>query len=322
MALKGAQGDLQHHDSSNRMKMLNQVEQSLLTHVQNGMVDIKLQKRQTLLKEKKDDMIKMMQDGKDVHSNIIMPVYEKDERLKIYRERNKPPSSIYYEVGYDGPITTSEPKVRNKHYRKFYIDELENNKQIFFRHPFITSEIKRGQSRGLQKGLLDLLLGFNTDESGFKSNEQIVGNFKGHVHVYNQKSDEEYETSKAKVMKKIQEQISAISELKNERPFPFDIFNLSTAEERDKMKQELINMDIYSEDLDRFLMDQKYLKMLTYQLQNPQDCVVRLYMLEGFDFASRDIGSFSDPYLKIRQGKQVISKRDDYQLDETNPKFH
>ena len=73
-----------------------------------------------------------------------MPEYEKDTRLKIFREKNKPPASIYYEVGYDGPITLNEPKTRNKHYRKFYIDELENNKQIFFRKPFTTLGIKWG----------------------------------------------------------------------------------------------------------------------------------------------------------------------------------
>ena len=57
-----------------------------------------------------------------------MPEYEKDARLKIFREKNKPPSSIYYEVGYDGAVTDKEPVVRNKHYRKYYVDELENNK--------------------------------------------------------------------------------------------------------------------------------------------------------------------------------------------------
>ena len=45
-------------------------------------------------------------------------------------------------------------------------------------------------------------------------------------------------------------------------------------------------------------------------------------MLEGFDFASRDIGSFSDPYLIVSCGKLKFSERDNYQLDEPNPKFY
>lgn len=44
-------------------------------------------------------------------------------------------------------------------------------------------------------------------------------------------------------------------------------------------------------------------------------------MLEGFDFAQRDIGSFSDPYLKIKCGAKKFNERDNYQLDEPNPKF-
>ena len=51
-------------------------------------------------------------------------------------------------------------------------------------------------------------------------------------------------------------------------------------------------------------------------------CVVRLYVLEGYDFAQRDIGSFSDPYLKIRCGAKKYNERDHYQLDEPNPKFN
>jgi len=116
-----------------------------------------------------------MQEGKDVHSNIIMPVYEKDTRLKIFRERNKPPSSIYYEVGYDGPITNAEPAVRNKHYRKYYVDELENNRQIFFRKTFSNIDVKRGQSRGLRKGLLDMLFSPDVDNAGFKTDSKVVG---------------------------------------------------------------------------------------------------------------------------------------------------
>jgi hypothetical protein len=41
-------------------------------------------------------------------------------------------------------------------------------------------------------------------------------------------------------------------------------------------------------------------------------CLVRLYVLEGFDLAQRDIGSFSDPYLKIKCGAKKFNERDNY----------
>ncbi len=41
-------------------------------------------------------------------------------------------------------------------------------------------------------------------------------------------------------------------------------------------------------------------------------CLVRVYFLEGFSFAQRDIGSFSDPYLKVICGKKEYNDRDNY----------
>lgn len=40
--------------------------------------------------------------------------------------------------------------------------------------------------------------------------------------------------------------------------------------------------------------------------------IVRVYMIEGFDLASRDIGSDSDPYLIIRCGNKIYNERESY----------
>jgi len=45
-------------------------------------------------------------------------------------------------------------------------------------------------------------------------------------------------------------------------------------------------------------------------------------MIKGYDFASRDIGSASDPYLIVTCGDQVVNERDNYQDDEPNPIFN
>jgi Ca2+-dependent lipid-binding protein len=49
--------------------------------------------------------------------------------------------------------------------------------------------------------------------------------------------------------------------------------------------------------------------------------VVRVYMIEGFELASRDIGGYSDPYLILKMGQKVFNERKNYILDEPNPKF-
>ena len=45
-------------------------------------------------------------------------------------------------------------------------------------------------------------------------------------------------------------------------------------------------------------------------------------MVEAFDLASRDNGSPSDPYLYITCNNKIVNERDNYQLDEPNPKFY
>ena len=61
-----------------------------------------------------------------------------------------------------------------------------------------------------------------------------------------------------------------------------------------------------------FLVQRSYAGLLQGQLATPQDCMVRLYLLEGFDFASRDIGSASDPYMVVRCGSASFNGRDKY----------
>ena len=49
---------------------------------------------------------------------------------------------------------------------------------------------------------------------------------------------------------------------------------------------------------------------------------MRLYLLSGFNFASRDIGSASDPYMIVKCGNRTYNLRDKYQLDEPCPVFN
>jgi len=67
----------------------------------------------------------MKSQGEEVFKNILYPKYQFDERLKINREVNKPPSTLYFELGYNETHPT-DPKLEKKHYRRYYDDELEN----------------------------------------------------------------------------------------------------------------------------------------------------------------------------------------------------
>ena len=61
------------------------------------------------------------------------------KRLKINREHKMPPLSIYQAIGYNENADDNK-----KHYRRFYVDELENNKEIFSKSPFTQCDIERG----------------------------------------------------------------------------------------------------------------------------------------------------------------------------------
>jgi len=61
---------------------------------------------------------------------------------------------------------------------------------------------------------------------------------------------------------------------------------------------------------------------LATRLNSVSKCKVRLYLLEGFNFAQRDAFSPSDPYLFIQCGKTEFNEQKNYQLDTSSPKFY
>jgi len=95
--------------------------------------------------------------------------------------------------------------VTNLHYRKFFEDELENDKSLFPEpdEPFIRIPIKRGQSRGLQKSWFSFIAPDKVDESGEVSNEKIVGYFKGRVRVSNAEETKKFAAEKQARMNEI-----------------------------------------------------------------------------------------------------------------------
>ena len=72
--------------------------------------------------------------------NVFMPTYKHDERLKVHREVDFPPDSIFMGLGWD-----PEAESKKKHYRRYYPDELENITDVMpVPTPFDSFDIKRG----------------------------------------------------------------------------------------------------------------------------------------------------------------------------------
>ena len=100
------------------------------------------------------------------------------------------------------------------------------------------------------------------------------------------------------------------------------IEDIASQEKLEKFGSLLDTMNIDDPRLIEFFKDASYDQVIKKQLLSKTQCVIQLYILEGFDFASRDIGSFSDPYLFIKCGNREFNERDEYQLDMADPKFY
>jgi hypothetical protein len=73
-----------------------------------------------------------------------------------------------------------------EHFRKYYEDELENNKELLGTTPFVTYDLKRGASRGNSSSFFGSLFSSDkVDEEGEVTTEKTVGHFKGRIDVYN-----------------------------------------------------------------------------------------------------------------------------------------
>ena len=151
--------------------------------------------------------------------NVLIPNYRFDKGLNFYVEREAPPESLFKPVGFnnlqkvrdlmegdeatrkEGKLTEEEGKANliagsNKHFRRYYEDELENDKKLFPSMPFLKIPVMRGQSRGLQKSWFSWSSDAVEDESGELSNEKQVGYFKGKIKVFNSVEEKKYERKK------------------------------------------------------------------------------------------------------------------------------
>ena len=110
------------------------------------------------------------------------------------------------------------------------MEELEKNKDIFPNEdePFRNIDIKRGQSRGLKKGLFSSFMMSKRDQSGQISNERRVGRFKCKISVFNKEDQEKYQEKKTRLMNQIFEIIKDTHMKVYNEPLDIELDNLVT----------------------------------------------------------------------------------------------
>lgn len=103
--------------------------------------------------------------------------------------------------------------------------------------------------------------------------------------------------------------------------FDLDLEILESIEGRREMRDRLEPLGVNHLKIVKKLADIESDVILKRMLLRKTKCLVRIYMISGADLASRDMGGFSDPYLILKLGRQVVNDRKNYILDEPNPFF-
>lgn len=96
---------------------------------------------------------------------------------------------------------------------------------------------------------------------------------------------------------------------------------LGNAMARKRFEVSLRKLNVAHLDITKHLVNLESDAILKRQLMASNACVVRLYAISAFNLSSRDNGSASDPYLYLQCNEKTYNERDNYQLDEPNPKF-
>ena len=82
-----------------------------------------------------------------------------------------------------------------------------------------------------------------------------------------------------------------------------------------KLNTYLVDAGVGSLKLDELMAEYIFSSSLAQRLNELVKCKARCYILEGFNFARRDLFSDSDPYLIVKCGNSVFNEQKDYQLD-------
>ncbi len=87
---------------------------------------------------------------------------------------------------------------------------------------------------------------------------------------------------------------------------------MDTMEGRQKLEMDLNKIGVSHLKITKHLADLESDETLKRLLMSQTKCIVRVYVINAYDLASRDNGSFSDPYLILTCGNKTYNEREHY----------
>lgn len=237
---------------------------------------------------------------------MIFPKYEFDARVKIDREIDPPPASLFIALGFNQNKDSGK-----KHYRRYYPEELEKVAAVIPKLPFHEELILRGSKSGT--GF------FQFNKTDYSTKE--IGQFKGLIKMFNKKEDDGYRLKLKRGDEVILQLIRDIYLKKHGEAMAFNFEKLDSFEGRGKFAQIMEDLGLGELDLGNYIVERSYEEQFSRMMLTRTKAIVRVYVIEGFNFASKDIGTASDPYLVLTCGKKTFNEKENYQLDQMNPTF-
>ena len=148
-----------------------------------------------------------------------------------------------------------------------------------------------------------------------------MGKFKAVIEVEVKEEKEAYMAKKEELFHEMQDCLKRLAVLREMPDVELDLDKLETIEGREELEMEMDPFGIRHLRITKVLADIQSDVILQRMLLQQHASIVRVYIISAYDLASRDVGGFSDPYLKLAIGDEVYNERDNYVLDEPNPDF-
>jgi hypothetical protein len=237
---------------------------------------------------------------------LVWPVYKKFtlpgtkpgsknfKEFEIEDDTVVPNKENYVSIGFN-----KYPSDKKKHYRRFFNKPLEETtKELGIKSPFYKLSLRRGKfiDRSEETGIF---------ESMRNEDSKIIKKFKNKCGSDIKKADAEENTNK-------------FFDGKDYGGFK----GLIRVVKKDKMNEyEEVVKTIRTKGNSNLLQDFKYLlsyEDLAKRILVEKECIVRVYILKLGDLAKKDIGSESDPYVKLHLGDKIINEEKNYKENMKN----
>ena len=259
---------------------------------------------------------------------------ENDKKYEIEDIENSPPIDLYMGIGYihkpnkeedlkGNLIEIDRSKIENitKHYRRFYGVELERVKELKVQTPFHISYVRRGKEEDF------------TDETAIFSAISEINNkiIKAYPLFEDKRTYEEIEKDKLDEKKRKRLEFKELLQdsvlpknLKSRDYGKFkSVIRIAEKSKMDKYKEVINN---YKNDNPEILNQLKNItkyEKLTRAILIKKEVIIRLYILQLRNLPNKDIGSESDPYIKIYLGSTLkINEQKNYIEDSNNADWY